>query len=255
MSSSEQYAFLAPYYDALNSQIDYSEWAKFLKSTLSDYGVPDGAIVLDLACGTGSITIELAKYGYDMIGADISSEMLWAARNKVPAELQAGKILWIEQDMRSFELYGTVGAVVCCLDSINYITDEKELGHCFSLVQNYLDPGGMFIFDVNTPYKFENIYADKSYILQADGVYCGWENNYDKESGLCEFSLDIFVKNDNGMYKRFEETQIEKCYTDQTLRSILKENGFTVEKVVSGFDMSDYTEKDERWYYICRSGP
>ena len=165
-----QYTSLAAYYDRLNSHIDYFGYAAFLASRFREYGVPDGSLVLDLACGTGNITLPLSEMGYDMIAVDSSCEMLDVGRRKPGGD----RILWLCQDMRSFELYGTVAAVVSCLDSVNYLTGRRGLERCFSLVRNYLDPDGLFIFDVNSPHKFRTFYGENQYVMEAPGVYCGW---------------------------------------------------------------------------------
>lgn len=243
------YSAIAECYDALNSHIDYDAFASFLNKEIRAGGISDGSIVLDLACGTGNITLPLLKCGYDMIGVDLSGEMLNIARNKK----DGGKVLWLCQDMRSFELYGTVGAVVCCLDSINYLTSRSGLDKCFSLVHNYLDPNGIFIFDVNTPYKFETVYGNNHYILEDDGIYCGWQNYFDKKSGLCDFELSFFYENEDGSYTRLDETQTERCYSLKTLNNLLKKNGFEIIKVISDFDGTPVSDTDERAYFVCRA--
>ncbi len=243
------YSAIAECYDALNSHIDYEQIASFLNREIRAGGVSDGSIVLDLACGTGNITLPLLKRGYDMIGVDLSGDMLNIARNKKGGD----KVLWLCQDMRSFELYGTVGAVVCCLDSINYLTSRNGLSKCFSLVHNYLDPNGIFIFDVNTPYKFEHVYGNNHYILEDDGIYCGWQNYFDKKSGLCDFELSFFYENDDGSYTRLDETQTERCFSIRTLTGLLVKNGFEIIKIVSDFDDSPLKDTDERAYFICRA--
>jgi SAM-dependent methyltransferase len=243
------YSAIAECYDALNSHIDYESFANFLNKEIRAGGVSDGSLVLDLACGTGNITLPLLKRGYDMIGVDLSGDMLNIARNKKDGD----RVLWLCQDMRSFELYGTVGAVVCCLDSINYLTSRNGLDKCFSLVHNYLDPNGIFIFDVNTPYKFENVYGNNHYVLEDEGIFCGWQNFYDRKSGLCDFELSFFYENEDGSYTRLDETQTEKCYSLKTLTNLLKKNGFEIIKVISDFDGSPVTDTDERAYFVCRA--
>lgn len=243
------YSAIAECYDALNSHIDYEAFASFLNREIRAGGISDGSIVLDLACGTGNITLPLLKRGYDMIGVDLSGDMLNIARNKKGGD----KVLWLCQDMRSFELYGTVGAVVCCLDSINYLTSRNGLSKCFSLVHNYLDPNGIFIFDVNTPYKFEHVYGNNHYILEDDGIYCGWQNYFDKKSGLCDFELSFFYENDDGSYTRLDETQTERCFSIKTLTNLLVKNGFEIVKIVSDFDDSPLKNTDERAYFVCRA--
>ena len=158
------YDSIAAIYDNINSEIDYSKWADFIEEAFKKYLEAKPELVLDLACGTGSMTFELDSRGYDMIGADSSEDMLSEAYEKA-FDKGISNILFLRQDMREFELYGTVGAVCCCLDSINYLTHDGDLEKCFSCVHNYLDPDGLFIFDVNTPYKFENVYGNNQYIF------------------------------------------------------------------------------------------
>ena len=243
------YSAISECYDALNSHVDYDAYASFLNKEIRAGGISDGSLVLDLACGTGNITLPLLRAGYDMIGVDLSYDMLNIAREKEDGD----KVLWLCQDMRSFELYGTVGAVVCCLDSVNYLTSRSGLEKCFSLVHNYLDPNGIFIFDVNTPYKFENVYGTNHYILEDEGIFCGWQNYYDKKSGICEFELSFFYENEDGSYTRLDETQREKCYSLKTLNSLLIKNGFEIIKVVSDFEGNCVSDTDERAYFVCRA--
>lgn len=250
MTLSSQYTVLADYYDRLNSHVDYRAWAEFLHRTVAKYGSAKENIWLDLACGTGSIAFELASLGHEMIGVDLSIEMLTVARQK--AENAGKSILWLCQDMRSFELYGTVDAVVCCLDSLNYLPNRAGLVKCFSLVNNYLGPGGIFIFDVNTPYKFKNVYGNNDYLLEADDVFCGWHNCFDSHHGTCTFDLSFFVKNEDGTWNRCNEQQREYCYSMQTLKETLKDSGLELISVVSDFNETPATDSDERWFFICR---
>ena len=172
------YGKFASIYDRLiKADIDYGKIAKFVENIVDEAGFGKG-IVLDLACGSGILTEKLKKLGYDMIGIDLSVDMLNIAKENNP------DILYLCQDMREFELYGTVGAVVCCLDAVNCLLCPEDLIKCFSTVRNYLDDGGLFLFDVNSPYKFKNIFADNAYILEDEGIYCGWQTEFDKESGI-----------------------------------------------------------------------
>jgi len=165
------YSAIANVYDKINSDINYTEWADFIEKCFDRYLEKRPEIVLDLACGTGSMTFELQSRGYDMIGADGSEDMLSEAYEKAYSK-GISNILFLKQDMRCFELYGTVGAVCCCLDSINYLTENGDLDKCLSTVHNYLDPDGLFIFDVNTPHKFENVYGNNHYIFETEDS-CG----------------------------------------------------------------------------------
>ncbi len=253
------YDAIAHVYDKLNKDINYSAWADFIGKCFEKYLSEKPSLVLDLACGTGSMTVELASRGYDMIGVDMSEDML----SEAYLRSEDKGILYLCQDMRSFELYGTVGAVVCCLDSLNYLTEESDLSLCFSLVHNYLDPDGLFIFDMNTPYKFENIYADNAYILEdeidyGDGeppatVYCGWQNEYNRKSGICDFYLTLFEESADGTYTRSEETQRERCYTLDTVKRLLEKNRFEFIGCFSDFEFGEPDSKCERWYIVTRA--
>lgn len=246
----EAYTSLAPYYEALNDSVDYDGYVSFVCRVLKAYGRGDEQLLLDLACGTGAITRRLIAAGYDTIGVDLSADMLAVANERA---CEAGfSPLFLQQDMRSFELYGTVGAVVCALDSINYLQSTKDLAACFATVHNYLEPNGVFLFDVNTPYKFENVYGQRDYVLEADGVVCTWQNDYDPRTKRCRFYLSFFAEEADGRYTRLSEVQTERCYTERTLRKLLVEAGFEVCAVVGDFDMSACTPTGERAYYICR---
>lgn len=247
MSGYEGYDAIAEVYDRLNSELDYEAWADFFETMFDRFLEKRPELVLDLACGTGRMTRVLAERGYDMIGVDGSGEMLAKAYG------EGGGILYLLQDMRELELYGTVGATVCCLDSINYLLEEKDVGRVFSLVHNYLDPNGLFLFDVNSPYKFEHIYGDNAYILEDDTAYCGWQNEYDPETGICDFYLSIFEEQKNGSYVRSDEHQQERCYTKETLCRLLAEAGFEVLGVYGDYDGSAPEESTERLYFVARA--
>ena len=250
----EGYWALARVYDRLNADLDYEKWADFIEASFKKYLKTPPELVLDLACGTGTMTRALASRGYDMIGVDGSADMLSEAYSLGNGE---GKILYLCQDMREFELYGTVGAVVCCLDSINYLLTEADLAATLAGVHNYLDPDGLFLFDVNSSYKFSEIYGNNAYILEdetPDGaVFCGWQNEFDPASGICDFWLSIFEEDEDGRYCRSDEHQRERCYSIETLRSLLEQAGFEWIGVFGDFTFSDPTETTERWYIAARA--
>ena len=246
----EAYTSLAPYYEALNDSVDYDGYVSFVLRALAQYGRGDTQLLLDLACGTGALTRRLIAAGYDTIGVDLSADMLAVAIER--ASEDGLSPLFLQQDMRSFELYGTVGAVVCGLDSINYLQSTRDVAACFATVHNYLEPNGVFVFDVNTPYKFETVYGQQDYVLEADGVVCTWQNDYNPRTGKCKFYLSFFVEEADGRYTRLTEEQTERCYRERTLRKLLVEAGFEVCAVVGDMDMSPCTPTTERAYYICR---
>ena len=228
----DQFSMLARYYDKLNYNADYKKVADYIEDIFALYDKKP-ELVLDLACGTGSLTLELARRGYDMTGLDISADMLSAASSK---KNKGGSILWINQDMRDFELYGTVDAIICCFDSLNYILDEQEIGKCFWLVYNYLNPGGLFIFDVNSEYKFGHVYGARDIILEREGILCAWRNNYNKRSRICEFYISLFARQPDGGYKRYDELQRERYYNPDKLAKLLA--GFADIKIFYDFDIN-----------------
>ena len=170
----ESYTDFAYIYDKLIGQ-DYEKWADYIEDIFAKNNLKP-SLVLDLGCGTGSITNILAKRGYDMIGVDISPDMLNVAREKATEE--GLDVLYLCQDIREFELYGTVDAIICTLDVLNYITDPDDLKQVFRLVRNYLNPDGIFIFDINTEHKLKNTLGNNTFITDEEGVFYSWENEY-----------------------------------------------------------------------------
>ena len=154
--------------------------------------------------------------------------------------------------MQSFELYGTVDACVCCLDSLNYLTSYEDIKKCFSLVHNYLIPDGVFIFDMNTPYKFENTYGNNAYVLEDESSLVAWQNEYNKKTGICKFYLNIFVENQDGTYTRYDEVQREKCYSLQRIKRALSDCGFEIIRICGDTNGKELTDSDERCYFTVR---
>lgn len=245
----EQFTVLAEYYDRLNGA-DHKAYAEYVSRVFEKYGSGEESLLLDLGCGTGGLTLALAEMGYDMIGADISPEMLSvASEHAYDAEKS---ILYLLQDMRSFELYGTVDGIVCALDGINYLTEREDVLKCFKLVRNYLNPGALFLFDVNSEYRFKEIFAKRDFFVEDDGVYMGWRNSYSKKTGICDIFLTLFIKSDDGRYVKQEEAQTEKLWLDSELDELIAESGLERVAVFSGFDMREAKEKDEKRYYVVR---
>lgn len=251
--SYEGYFSIAGVYDKLNKEINYTAWADFFEGCFERYSQKKPEIVLDLACGTGRMTREMAGRGYDMIGVDGSVDMLSQAYSR-----GAEGILYLCQDMRELELYGTVGATLCCLDSLNYLVEDGELERVFSLVHNYSDPDALFLFDMNSKYKFENIYADNSYILEdenEDGgqIFCGWQNFYDSDTNICSFYLSVFEEQKNGGYTRADEEQYERCYELDFVKRALENNGFELLEVFSSVGFDKVEDDSERLYFVARA--
>jgi len=202
----EQYSSLAEVYDALNTGCDYDALCSYLTKEIKENEKSKTSLLLDLACGTGKLTLMLREVGFDMTGIDLSEDMLSVAREAC-YEKGINDVLWLCQDMTAFELFGTVDACVCCLDSINYLTKLSDVKKCFSLVYNYLIPDGVFVFDINTPYKFEKIYGDNAYILEDEYSLVAWQNEFNRRTGICKFYLNIFTESEDGSYDRKYEVQ------------------------------------------------
>lgn len=247
------YDLIAPLYDRVNGDVDYVKWADFIEDIIKkEHKGAYPELVLDLGCGTGRMTLELAKRGYDMTGVDYSVEMLDIARENAEDAGLSDKMLWLCQDMREFELYGTVDVTVSCLDTVNHLTSTSDLYKCLSLVHNYLIPDGLFIFDVNGKYKFENIYANESYVMEDDGSFCVWQNFYNEKSRLCDFYITLFEETEDGIYERYDEEQRERMYTLRALKKALSDNGFEFLGAYSDFDFAPGDDSSERIYIVAR---
>ncbi len=241
----DAYTKFAQVYDSLMDDVPYKNIADIIDSKIKKNGVKNN-IILDLACGTGSLTKELGKKGYELIGADISAEMLQKAQEKNPG------VLFLNQSMEDFELYGTVGAIVCCLDSVNYLLDDESLYNMFKLCNNYLEPDGLLIFDINSEYKFKNVLANNIFTYDSDEIFYVWENNFVEEEGLCDFFLTFFVK-ENDKYIRFDESHTERAYKDSEIVKALTENGFEILEKLNDFTDKKATKTSERIMYVCKN--
>ena len=245
----EAYSGFAKVYDLFMDNIPYGEWTEYVKELLAEEGIKDG-ILLDLGCGTGSVTELLAKAGFDMIGIDNSEEMLDIAMEK---RYESGlDILYLLQDMREFELYGTVKGVVSICDSMNYILDDEDLLDVFKLVHNYLDNDGIFIFDMNTMYKYREILADNTFAEDREESSFIWENFYDEEEEINQYDLSLFVQEEDGRYRKYEETHLQRAYEQECVEELLKESGLELLHVYDAFTKEEPAEDAQRIYYVCR---
>jgi SAM-dependent methyltransferase len=199
------------------------------------------------------MTVELARRGYDMTGIDLSDDMLAVARAKCDAERFKHSVLLVRQNMSEFELYGTVDAVTCCLDSLNYLTKTDDLMRTLLHVHNYLNPDGLFIFDMNAPAKFEQVYGTNAYVLEDEGILCAWQNIYNPKSKLCDFYLSIFTEDADGRWQRFDEEQRERCWSLRTVKKMLDECGFELLALSEDFEGTPVTPDTERWYFTARA--
>lgn len=242
------YTCFSAFYDLFMDNIDYGQWCEYLTSLLEEYHISSG-LLLELGCGTGSMTELLAAKGYDMIGLDNSCDMLDAAMEK---KYSSGHdILYLNQDMREFELYGTVAAVVSICDSLNYITKYEELVTVFKLVNNYLDPNGLFIFDMNMEAKFKAI-NDSVIAENREEASFIWENTYYDKEHINEYELTIFAPCGGGKYEKFTETHYERAYSLEEIKKALTDAGMTFVVSYQAFTRQPPNKDSERIYIIAK---
>lgn len=280
----EAYGDFAKVYDIFMDEVPYDKWCDFIVSTFEKYNVPK-ELILDLGCGTGNLTRMLANRGYSMIGVDSSWEMLSIAKEyeddlekdfndweeafdelegkaligdefitdgELTYDENSSNILYLLQDMREFELYGTVRAVVSVCDSINYLVTDEDVLECFKLVNNYLDPDGIFIFDFNTKYKYSEVIGDS--IIAENREECSfiWENFYDEATRINEYDLTIFTKTEDGLYEKSVETHYQKGYTLDEMTALVKAAGLEFVDAIDSESLGNVTEQSERIYIIAR---
>lgn len=244
----DAYTSFAEVYDMFMDNIPYEDWCGYLTSLLKEYGINDG-LVLDLGCGTGTLTELLAKEGYDMIGVDVSEDMLQEAIEK---RAESGlPILYLLQDMREFELYGTVRVVVSICDSLNYILDYDDLARVFSLVNNYLDPKGMFIFDLNTEAKFQAMGSETIAEVRDEGSFI-WENEYDEEEKINSYDLTLFIREEDDLYRRYQETHFERAWSLDEIKKALTEAGMEFVAAYDAFTKNAPRKESDRIYVVAR---
>lgn len=245
----DAYTSFASVYDTFMDNVPYEEWASFIREKLCSHGIEEG-IVLDLGCGTGTMTECLAEYGYDMIGVDNSEDMLELAMEK--RYESEHDILYLLQDMREFELYGTVKAVVSVCDSVNYITEQEELEEVFRLVNNYLDPEGIFLFDFNTVYKYRDVIGDST--IAEDRGECSfiWDNRYYEEEQINEYDLTLFIEEEEDLYRRYTETHYQRGYTLEEMKQLLQNAGLIFVEALDSDTKEPASELSERICIIAR---
>lgn len=241
------YNIFARFYDTLTGNIDYKKRAAFFDSIVKKYGGKQGGLLLDLACGTGSLSEELDTLGYDVIAVDNSPEMLGIAMDK---KFESQKnIQYLCQDMRELDMFGTIDVTVCVLDSLNHLDSLDDVKRVFEKVYLFCEPGGLFIFDINTEYKHKTILGEHTFIYDADEVYCVWKNSC--RNSRVQIELDFFVP-ENGVYRRFEESFCENAYPLSDIESALKNTGFEVLMCCDGDSEESVCETSERAVFAVR---
>lgn len=243
------YSYFAYVYDLLTENVEYSRRADYICSLLAENGI-NGGLLLDVACGTGSLSFEMSKRGFDVTGVDCSEDMLCEAQNKMP---QTGEnVLFLCQDMRSLDLYGTVNCAVCTLDSLNHLTNEEDLLKAFKSVSLFLEDNGIFIFDMNTPYKHREILANNSFVYELDNLFCVWQNTLCEDGLTVEINLDFFETEDGRSYERYSESFCEKAYESEIVKKLLKQADFTFAAEYKELTKDAPDEKTERTVFVAR---
>ena len=260
----EAYTDFAGVYDTFMDDTLYQEWADFLAQLIEKYGISkpvrdreqgildsERNLVLDLGCGTGTLTELLYQKGHDMIGVDLSQEMLNIALEK--KEKSGSEILYLCQDMRELDLFSTVGTVISVCDSVNYLLENDEVEETFGLVNNYLYPGGIFLFDFNTVYKYEQVIGDTTIAENRDDCSFIWENYYHEEDRVNEYDLTIFVKEKKEeLFRRFTETHFQRGYTLEEMKDFVERAGMEFVLALDADTHEAPTETSERIYVIAR---
>ena len=243
------YEFLAGCYDELTTDVGYVRWADYLEKLFARSGRPVRT-VLDLACGTGSLTRELALRGYDLIGVDRSEEMLAQAAEKC-RDLPGEPPLFLCQSMEGLDLYGTVDACVCCLDSINYVTRPRLLARAFERVRLFLEPGGLFVFDVNTPEKLRAM-DGQVFLDETEDTYCVWRAEYAPRRRICTYYMDLFRRAGENLWERGEEIHEEYAYEPGELEEMLRTAGFERIRTYGDRKLRAPRAGEERIFFTAR---
>lgn len=261
----EAYTDFATVYDTFMDETPYEKWCLFLEKIISKYGIRKGDcavsdpltsernLVVDLGCGTGTLTEMMAKKGYDMIGIDLSADMLQIALQK--KEKNGSEVLYLQQDMRELDLYCTAGTIISVCDSLNYILSEEELLEVFKKVNRFLYPGGLFIFDFNTVYKYKEIIGDTTIAENREDCSFIWENYYMEEEQINEYDVTVFVKDSSStkeFYHKFTETHYQRGYTIEQMTYLIEQAGMKIETIVDADTQEECTKMSERVYFVVR---
>lgn len=244
----ESYSEFSAVYDVLMRNVNYKSRTDYLLKLFKKFGEKP-TLLLDVACGTGAFSNLFAKRGIEVIGTDMSEEMLAVAREN-SAETGTD-VLFLCQKAEELDLYGTVDGAVCCLDSINHITDKRNLQKAFGKISLFLEENKLFIFDVNTVYKHANILGNNTFVYDEDEVFCVWQNSFNKRKNLTDIRLDFFVENE-GVYERSFEEFSERAYTVAELEKMLKTAGLKVEAVYDDMTENPLNDTSERAIFVCR---
>lgn len=245
------YGIFSAYYDRLMTDAGYAQRAEYLLSLFRMHTGRRPDTMLDLACGSGNLTLELAQRGIDMIGVDSSGDMLALAAEKAIG--RALRVLWLEQDMRELDLYGTVECAVCTLDSLNHLLRISELVTVFRHLSLFIEPGGWLIFDVNTPYKHSKILSENAFVFEESDFFCVWRNHFIKSTCEVDMLLDFFVPSGEDSYSRLTDTVRERAYSRRTWENCLRKTGFYTSAVYEDMKTCDPSPRCERWVFVAQN--
>lgn len=237
------YREFAYFYDELNEEADYDALFQYVKQQLDNHAVQQG-VVVDLGCGTGDLTLMLTQAGYDMIGVDQSAEMLSVLREKADELELSDRLLLIQQDILKLDLYGSIRAAVSTFDTFNHIGPSSQFEKAIERVSLFMEQGGVFVFDLNTPYKHREILANHVFEIEGPDAYCRWENNNDEAHQRVQIAIDVHYKETD---ERFEEQFYEYTYPLEYVQEVLQRYGFAVEKVCDGETFGDLTQESQRY--------
>ena len=243
------YNNFAKVYDELMSDVNYTEWTDYLCGLFDKFDRGPN-ILLDLACGTGGFSQEFAKKGVSVIGVDISPEMLAVAKEN--SQKQNLDVLYLCQDASELDLYGTVDGAICCLDSLNHITDYNKLCEVFKKVSLFLEKDRLFIFDVNTIFKHKSVLGDNTFVIETPDTYCVWQNEFEPETDSVYIALDFFNRTDGENYQRFSEEFEERAYSHNEIKTALDNAGFKIEALFEEMSQNAPCDQTERIIYIAR---
>ena len=236
---------LSGIYDPLSDKSYYDSYLKFILKAIEVNTKIPVSDILDLGCGTGSLSVLLEKEGYGMVCVDNSVEMLNVARER------SESLLLINQSIADFELFGTVQAAISTLDTLNYLLSKRDVERCIKLTRNYLEKGGVFVFDVNTKHRYEHCYGERCFVYETDeGDTLVWENEYTPP--IHSLILTMFKKREDGAFEKQTEVQTQRLYPIEEIQDILEKNGFSVLGIYGSTDLSELTETSEKAYFVAR---
>lgn len=242
----ENYGQFANIYDKLMDDFDYSNWAEYIIEILKRNEVKTNKI-LELACGTGNLTEELLKRNYKVDAFDLSNDMLIQAQQKLS---KFKNLRLFQMDMTNFKLSSTYDVVISICDSLNYILKAEDLEKVFSNVYNHLNPGGIFIFDINSEYKIQTVLGNNIFIEDRDDVFYTWDNAFDPTSKIGEYHLTFFTSTDGAKYDRFDEVHKQRAYSVEEIHSTLERVGFKNIVYTNAFGFEKIGETEERINFV-----